>query len=160
EYVFLRYATAICSVTLADVDAKPPEPVPTGSMNDAAASVDTLTPFVPTGPPPTRVRRSRWRVAAAVVLATFPLLCVVGIPLAFHSYDTSTRPDRSTPIRAVDNFLHAFLGDPRDDASAGQLTCALPPGVDALRAYRTTVEAGERRTGQDVSFTWVEDDRV
>jgi hypothetical protein len=89
------------------------------------------------------------------VLATLPLLCVVAIPFAFHSYDTATRPDRSAPDVAVHNFLQAFLVD-RDDASAVEFTCAVPPGVDALRTYRTTIEAGEQRAGQAVSFTWIE----
>ena len=78
-----------------------------------------MAPLVPTGPPIRPVRRSRWRVVFAVVLAAAPLLCLGAIPLAFHSYDTATRPDRSTPDVVVHNYLQAFLVD-RDDAAARQ----------------------------------------
>lgn len=116
---------------------------------------DALAPLVPIGPPMRPPRRSRWRVVFAVVLAAIPLLCVGAIPLAFHSYDTATRPDRSAPDVVVHNYLQAFLVD-RDDASARQFVCAPQSNLPAVQDYRSTIEAGERRAGESVSFTWVE----
>gem|GEM_PF-1109593 len=116
---------------------------------------DALAPLVPTGPPIRPVRRSRWRVVFAVALAAIPLLCVGAIPLAFHSYDTATRPDRSAPDVVVHNYLQAFLAD-RDDASARQFVCTPQSDLGAFQAFRSTIESGERRAGQSVSFTWVE----
>ncbi len=91
----------------------------------------------------------------AVVLAAIPLLCVGVIPLAFHSYDTATRPDRSKPDVVVHNYLQLYLNVP-DDAAAGQLVCPGPSDLRAIQDYRSTIEAGEQRAGQSVSFTWVE----
>ena len=154
------------SATLADVDAQPPGSTPdpragaTQLGEPAAPRVpsdrdDALAPLVPTGPPIRPARRSRWRVVFAVVLAAIPLLCVGVIPLAFHSYDTATRPDRSAPDVVVHNYLQAFLVD-RDDASARQFACAGQSNLPAIQDYRSTIEAGEQRSGQSVSFTWVE----
>jgi hypothetical protein len=56
----------------------------------------------------------------------------------------------------VHNYLQAFLVD-RDDASARQFICAPQSQLPAVQDYRTTIEAGEQRSGQSVSFTWVED---
>ena len=92
----------------------------------------------------------------AVVLAAIPLLCVGAIPLAFHSYDTATRPDRSAPDVVVHEYLQAFLGPDRDDAAARQFVCAGQPNLPAVQDYRSTIEAGVQRAGQSVSFTWVE----
>lgn len=152
------------STTLADVDAQPPgsRPEPgagTTQFGDPIAPAghgDVPALLVPTGPPIRPVRRSRWRVVFAVVLAAIPLLCVGAIPLAFHSYDTATRPDRSAPDVVVHNYLQAFLVD-RDDASARQFVCAPGSNLPAVQDYRSVIEAGERRAGQSVSFTWVED---
>jgi hypothetical protein len=94
-------------------------------------------------------------VVFAVVLAAIPLLCVGLIPLAFHSYDTATRPDRSAPDVVVHNYLQAFLVN-RDAAAARQLVCAGQSNLPAIQDYRSTIEAGEQRAGQSVSFTWVE----
>jgi hypothetical protein len=102
-----------------------------------------------------KARRSRWRTALAVVLAVAPLLFVAGIPLAFRSYDVATRPDRTAPDVTVHNYLQAFLAD-RDDSSAAQYACSDQTGLSALRTFRATIESGERRAGQAVSFTWVE----
>jgi hypothetical protein len=55
----------------------------------------------------------------------------------------------------VHNYLQAFLVD-RDDASARQFVCAPRSQLAAMQDYRSTIEAGEQRTGQSVSFTWVE----
>jgi len=90
-----------------------------------------------------------------MVLAAIPLLCVGVIPLAFHSYDTATRPDRTKPDVVVHNYLQAFLVD-RDDASARQFVCSGQSKLPAVADYRSTIEAGEQRAGQSVSFTWVE----
>ena len=116
---------------------------------------DALAPLVPLGPPMRPPRRSRWRVVFAVVLAAIPLLCVGAIPLAFHSYDTATRPDRSAPDVVVHEYLQLFLNVP-DDAAAGQLVCRGSSDLIAIRDYRSTIEAGEKRANQKVSFTWVE----
>jgi hypothetical protein len=148
------------------VDAQPPEPGPSPTAGAARVGEvsalpalpdqrDAMAPLVPTGPPIRPVRRSRWRVVFAVVLAAAPLLCLGAIPLAFHSYDTATRPDRSTPDVVVHNYLQAFLVD-RDDASARQFACAGQSNLPAIQDYRSTIEAGERRASQSVSFTWVE----
>ena len=90
-----------------------------------------------------------------MVLAAIPLLCVAAIPLAFHSYDTATRPDRSAPDVVVHNYLQAFLAE-RDDASARQFVCAPQSDLAAFGAFRSTIESGEQRASQQVSFTWVE----
>jgi hypothetical protein len=148
------------------VDAQPPGSTPepragatqVGEVHAPGAPLNrdgALTPLVPTGPPIRPVRRSRWRVGFAVALAGIPLLCVGAIPLAFHSYDIATRPDRSAPDLVVQGYLQAFLAD-RDDASARQFVCTPRSDLGALQDYRTTIEAGERRAGQSVSFTWVE----
>ncbi len=116
---------------------------------------DALAPLVPIGPPIRPAQRSRWRVVFAVALAVIPVLCVGAIPLAFHSYDTATRPDRSAPDVVVHNYLQAFLAD-RDDAAAAQFVCSGRSDLSAVRDYRSTIEASEQRAGQSVSFTWVE----
>src|SRR5215475_2839637 len=124
------------SVTLAVVDSEPSHGV-SGDVPAPRPSSDpaVLTPLVPTGPPIVRVRRSRWRHAFAVAIAVVPLLCVVGIPFAFHSYDVATRPDRSAPDVVVHNYLQAFLVD-RDDAVAGNFACADKSGLAPLAAFR------------------------
>jgi hypothetical protein len=116
---------------------------------------DALAPLVPIGPPMRPPRRSRWRVVFAVVLAAIPLLCVGAIPLAFHSYDTATRPDRSKPDVVVHEYLQLFLNVP-DDVAAGQLVCPGPSDLKAIKDYRTIIEAGAQRARQSISFTWVE----
>ncbi|HEY7176047.1 MAG TPA: hypothetical protein VH442_14110 [Micromonosporaceae bacterium] len=90
-----------------------------------------------------------------MAIAVVPLLCVVGIPFAFHSYDVATRPDRSAPDVVVNNYLQAFLVD-RDDAVAGNFACVDKSGLAPLAAFRTQIESGEQRAGQSVTFTWVE----
>jgi hypothetical protein len=116
---------------------------------------DALAPLVPIGPPMRPPRRSRWRVVFAVVLAAIPLLCVGAIPLAFHSYDTATRPDRSKPDVVVHEYLQLFLNVP-DDVAAGQLVCPGPSDLKAIKDYRSIIEAGAQRARQSISFTWVE----
>jgi hypothetical protein len=98
-------------------------------------------------------------VVFTVVLAVVPLLCVGGIPLAFHSYDTATRPDRSAPDVVVHQYLQAFLVS-RDDAVAREFVCAAPSNLAVFQGYRGTIESGEQRAGQSVSFTWTEGDVV
>jgi hypothetical protein len=112
-----------------------------------------LAPLVPTGPPIRPVRRSRWRVVFAVVLAAIPLLCVGAIPLAFHSYDTATRPDRSAPDVVVHNYLQAFLVD-RNDAAAGQFVCTVPANLADFRAFRADLQSREKRFGVTISVGW------
>jgi hypothetical protein len=121
-----------------------------------ADEAGALAPLVPTGPPLRPVQRSRWRTVLAVAIAAFPLLCVAAIPFAFHSYDTATRPDRSTPAVAVHEFLQEYLVA-RDDASANQFIC--PGRASALgpvRQLRKQIESGERSAGLPVGFTWLE----
>lgn len=120
------------------MDATPPEPVATGTATDVPGQrpppdLTALTPLVPTGPPFQRVRRSRWRVAFAVLLAVVPLLCIGGIPFVFHSYDTATQPGRSAPDVAVHNYLQAFLVN-RNDAAATQFACVDQSGLASSRS--------------------------
>jgi hypothetical protein len=146
------------------VDAQPPGSTPesragatqVGDVSSPRAPADrddALAPLVPTGPPIRPVRRSRWRVVFAVVLAAIPLLCVGAIPLAFHSYDTATRPDRSAPDVVVHNYLQAFLAEP-DDASARQFVCANPSGLADLANLRGDLEARERQYHVNLAVSW------
>ena len=79
-----------------------------------------MTPLVPTGPPPVMLKRSRWRVVIAGFLAVVPLMCIAGIAIGFHSYDSATQPDRSTPDAALaeslinDRLTSVSLDDPRE----------------------------------------------
>src|SRR5262245_14028695 len=63
------------STTVADVDAQTPQTPPAGGVGTGtplpreAADPGALKPLVPTGPPPVSLKRSRWRVVIAGILA-------------------------------------------------------------------------------------------
>jgi hypothetical protein len=146
------------------VDAPPPKSEPSPKVGDVPVGElpmsrgpsdrdDALTPLVPTGPPIRPLRRSRWRAVFAVMLAAIPLLCVGAIPLAFHSYDTATRPDRSAPDVVVHNYLQAFLVD-RNDATTEQFVCTAPASLADFRAFRADLESREKRFGVTMSVSW------
>lgn len=146
------------------MDAQPPEwtPEPGAGATQLGDRVvprapsdrdDALAPLVPVGPPIRLARRSRWRVVFAVVLAAIPLLCVGAIPLAFHSYDTATRPDRGAPDVVVHGYLQALLVN-RDDASARQLACTNPSGLAELEDVRDDLEARERQYHVNIAVSW------
>ena len=86
-------------------------------------------------------------------MAAIPLLCVAAIPLAFHSYDSATRPDRSAPDVVVHNYLQSFLVVP-DDAVASQFVCTVPESLAAFRAFRADLRSREQRFGVTFSFGW------
>lgn len=113
-----------------------------------------LTPLVPTGPPPVSLKRSRWRVVIVGFLAIVPLLCIAGIAIAFHTYDKATRPDRSTPDTALDNYLQAVLVD-HDDVGAALFVCRSPAGLEVFRQFVSSQISYAAALDETVGFTWV-----
>lgn len=167
------------SATLADVDAQPPQspqvgaaaaasagsaaPTTTGAVVPAGTgtrdlaiperSGGALTPLIPTGLPLAGPRRMAWRFVLAAFLAAVPLVCVGGLFLGFHLYDSATRPDRGTPAKTVQSYLQALLVN-RDDADAAQYACAGTTDLGTLVAHRDDVLQRAEHAGSTVSFSW------
>lgn len=90
----------------------------------------------------------------AILGAVIAAVCVSGLFIGYHAYDNATKPDRSAPEKALNNYLQAFLDD-RDDAKAAQYACADRSGLAAFKTFRDTVVSRAESTGASVSFDWI-----
>jgi hypothetical protein len=64
-------------------------------------------------------------------------------------YDRATRPDRSAPDVAVNNYLLALLVE-RDDVRASLFTCRDGAQLDGIRAFRDEMVSRERSLGVSI----------
>lgn len=162
------------SATLADVDAQPPTNVPTGPpparVGDAggvlvgrvgaggvpgvrAGEAEVFAPAVPVGLPLAGPRRMLWRLVLAAFIAMIPVLCTGGIAVAFHLYDRGTKPNRSTPAAAADQYLQELLVD-RDPRGVEPYRCADAVGLTEFEMFWQGQEAYAASHKAIAKFTW------
>jgi hypothetical protein len=112
-----------------------------------------FAPAVPVGLPLAGPRRTLWRLVLAAFIAMIPVLCTGGIAFAFHLYDRATKPNRSTPAAAADEYLHEFLVN-RDAAGAALFRCADASGLIDFETYWQNQESYAESLGATVTLTW------
>jgi len=132
-------------------------PLPAPFLVPGGEAPALLAPLVPSVPPPKVLAparsASRWRMRLGIIGGIVALLCVGGVGIAYHEYDKATKPNRSSPDVAVDNYLQAFLVD-RSGSETAQYSCTDVSGLKAFQIFRNTATSYAADRGQAVSFSW------
>jgi hypothetical protein len=100
----------------------------------------------PGAQPPTTPSRGRLRRILLLVLLVGTVSLVGVLGYGFLLYDQATKPDRSTPDVAANNYLLALLVE-RDDVRANLFACRNKEGLADIRAFRDEIVAREKQLG-------------
>lgn len=115
-------------------------PTPEGSGDDLGAVTQIRHP-------------SPWPMRLAIVVAVVAAVCVSGLAVGYHYYDSATKPNRGAPDVVVDNYLRAFLVH-RNDEEAAQYACSDQSGLAALIALRDDLDRRSKQLGGSISVEW------
>jgi hypothetical protein len=140
------------------VDAQEPGPSSADAaerepdMSAAAGSEQITKPPTTYQPDSPKPATARWPVRLAVVLGVMTVLCLAAGAVVFRFYDKATRPDRTTPAIALQNYLYATLQS-ADPNEALKYACA-DSSLAALTDFRDAAIAMADAHGDVASFDW------
>jgi hypothetical protein len=100
--------------------------------------------------------RSQWPLRLAVAAGIVSLLCLGAAAIGYHYYDNATRPDRTSPQNALNNYFIALLTD-NNPQEAAKYVCAPPNEPTAFASYVEAARSFAANAGDSISFTWVSD---
>jgi len=80
------------------------------------------------------------------------ILCAGAGAILLHIYDNATRPDRTTPAIAVQNYLFQAL-QANDDTAAAKYSCSAA-SVSAITKFRDDAVAAAKAREDEAGFTW------